>query len=124
MSTVYTYSKSDIVAAIFFDFDKAVPNIKYVDRIESAANFFKKNLEFQILIVGHCDHFGSRDYNNNLGLKRAECIKEKFIEAGIDENRVTVASVGSEQAKEKSTDKNCTMIDRRVDIVLLEHVQD
>ncbi len=121
METVYNYSKSDIIASIFFNFDIARPREEYFDRVEMASKFFIQNKDLNILVVGHCDHFGEQSYNNTLGLKRAENIKNMLIERGIEEDRIIVASVGSEQAKEMSTNKEETMIDRRVDIVLFEN---
>lgn len=123
MATVYTYSKADIIASVFFDFDKSEPRSEYLKRVESAYNFFAKNNELRALIVGHCDHFGTQAYNNKLGLKRAENVKNRLIELGISEDRIIVASVGSEQAKEMSTNRDVTIADRRADIVLLDNIQ-
>lgn len=121
MSTVYSYSKSDIIASVFFEFDKANPKREYTRRIKSAHKFFDQHPELNVLVVGHCDHFGEQAYNKKLGLKRAENVKSRLVKLGIDENRIVVASLGSEQAKETSSNKEITMSDRRVDIVSIEN---
>lgn len=120
LSTAYNYSKADIVASIFFDFDRDYIKNEGISKIEKASSFFLKNESLKVLVVGHCDHFGSITYNDTLGRRRAENTKAKLVEFGVDEDRIITASVGSMQATEKSRDKTVTVIDRRSDIVLLK----
>lgn len=47
-------------------------------------------------LVGHTDRLGSEEYNYNLGLKRAETVKNYLQQGGI-EAEITVASAGESQ---------------------------
>lgn len=123
MMVAYTYSKADIIASVFFNFDESEPKREYLKRIEAVSRFFAKNGERNILVVGHCDHFGAHAYNNKLGLRRAENIKDKLVALGIAPDRIVVASVGSERAQEDCADKDVTIVDRRADIVLLDEIE-
>jgi outer membrane protein OmpA-like peptidoglycan-associated protein len=124
LQTVYNYAKSDIVASVFFDFDKSVVKSEDFAKIEAAAKFFLKNDTLRILLVGHCDHFGTFAYNNSLGQRRAESVKAKMmVELGLSEDRIIVASVGSEKAVEASRNKDVTVVDRRVDVVPLKSAE-
>jgi outer membrane protein OmpA-like peptidoglycan-associated protein len=93
-----------------------------VAKINEASKFFLDHPELKILVVGHCDHFGTAAYNRSLGCRRAESVKAKLIEFDLDESRIITASVGSERASEKSADKVATIVDRRADIVLFKNV--
>ncbi|MDR0679974.1 MAG: OmpA family protein [Puniceicoccales bacterium] len=114
------YAKSDVVASIFFDFNRADVRERYAVKINEAAKFFANHRDLGVLVVGHCDHFGTNTYNSSLGHRRAENVKAKLIEAGLNENRITIISAGSERASEKSSDKTTTATDRRVDIVFFK----
>ncbi|MDR1255533.1 MAG: OmpA family protein [Puniceicoccales bacterium] len=122
LQSAYNYAKSDIVASIFFDFNRAYIDKKRMPQIEAASDFFLKNPSLKILVIGHCDHFGTAAYNNLLGHRRAENVRTKLLQFGLSESRIVIASVGSEQAAEGSLDKNATLIDRRADIVLFRPV--
>jgi outer membrane protein OmpA-like peptidoglycan-associated protein len=120
LQTSYNYAKSDIVASVFFDFNKATIRAESMDSLASVSKFFANHPELKALVVGHCDHFGAANYNNILGYRRAENVKAKLIELGMAENSVIAASVGAEQASEQSSDKSATVVDRRVDMVLFK----
>ncbi|MDR0595247.1 MAG: OmpA family protein [Puniceicoccales bacterium] len=114
------YAKSDVVASIFFDFNRADVGERFAVKINEAAKFFADHCDLSALVVGHCDHFGTNTYNSLLGHRRAENIKAKLIEAGLNENRIVIISAGSERASEKSSNKTTTAADRRVDIVFFK----
>jgi outer membrane protein OmpA-like peptidoglycan-associated protein len=114
----YNYSKSDIVASVFFDFDKSNVGEEYASKLTATVKFFLQNPDRGVLVVGHCDHFGTPKYNNLLGLRRAENVKNRLVELGLDESRITVASAGSDQASKFCSNVAMTLIDRRADVVL------
>jgi outer membrane protein OmpA-like peptidoglycan-associated protein len=120
LQTAYNYEKSDIVTSIFFDFNSAKIKEEAVANIDAASKFFTNHPELKALVVGHCDHFGAANYNNFLGHRRAESARAKLIEFGLDDAGIITASVGSEQAYERSADKSATIVDRRADIVLFK----
>jgi outer membrane protein OmpA-like peptidoglycan-associated protein len=120
LQTSYNYAKSDIVASVFFDFDKATIRKESVADLVSVSRFFANYPELKALVVGHCDHFGAAHYNKFLGYRRAENVRAKLIEFGMDEANIITVSVGSEQAYEQSADKSATIVDRRADIVMFK----
>lgn len=123
LQTAHNYAKADIVASVFFDFDKSIVEEKCAAKIGEASKFFLEHPELKILVVGHCDHFGKAAYNRLLGYHRAENVKAKLIEFGLDESRIITASVGSERVSEMSFDKTATVVDRRADIVLFKQAE-
>jgi len=50
-----------------------------------------------ILIEGHCDERGTRDYNIALGHKRANAVRMQLAKLGIDRRRVKTQSFGKER---------------------------
>ncbi len=70
-----------------------------------------------LLLVGRADPAGTDAYNDELGMKRANAIKQILIENGIAESRITVATEGERAARGDTADQSAGY-DRRVDIVV------
>lgn len=51
-----------------------------------------------IKLIGHADPRGTANYNEKLGLQRAEKVRAFLVGNGVDKARVQVASVGAEDA--------------------------
>lgn len=80
----------------FFDFDKAVVKNAFLPRIKHAAEVLNNNKGLPtVIIAGHTDSIGSPDYNNRLGLRRAEAVKELLIKYGVASERLRVESFGA-----------------------------
>ena len=68
-----------------------------------------------IKLVGHTDPRGTPNYNEKLGLERAERVKNYLVTHGVDAGRVQVGSVGEDEASPSPKD---WAKDRRVEIQL------
>lgn len=68
-----------------------------------------------IQLIGHTDPRGSPEYNDKLGLERAERVKRYLIANGVEANRVLTSSIGEEEASPSPAD---WPKDRRVEIQL------
>lgn len=79
---------------IYFDFDKADIRQDAVQVLKNAVNILNKNPEADILITGNCDIRGSEKYNEKLGLRRGETVREFIVNKGIPENRIRIVSRG------------------------------
>ena len=69
-----------------------------------------------IKLIGHTDPRGTPNYNEKLGLERAERVKHYLIAHGVDTSRVQVESVGEEEASPAPKD---WAKDRRVEVQLV-----
>ena len=70
-----------------------------------------------ILLVGHTDPRGTPQFNEKLGLDRAERVKRYLTTNGVEPNRVQTSSVGEEEASPSPAD---WPKDRRVEIRLAQ----
>lgn len=71
----------------------------------------------KIQLIGRTDPRGSEEYNEELGLERAERVKKYLVDRGIDANRVETTSLGKQDASPAPKD---WASDRRVEIRLLQ----
>ena len=81
----------------YFDYDSAVLSQQTLSGLLFVADYLKSNPVVQILIEGHCDERGTRDYNIALGHKRAEAVRKQLARMGVDPQRVTTKSFGKER---------------------------
>ena len=81
----------------YFDYDSAVLSQQTLSGLLFVADYLKSNPAVQILIEGHCDERGTRDYNIALGHKRAEAVRKQLARMGVDLQRITTKSFGKER---------------------------
>ena len=81
----------------YFDYDSAVLSQQTLSGLLSVADYLKSNPAIQILVEGHCDERGTRDYNIALGHKRAEAVRKQLARMGVDPQRITTKSFGKER---------------------------
>ncbi len=82
---------------INFDFDKynIRPDAQAI--LDKIADAMLANPNAKIIIEGHCDHYGSNDYNMALGERRASAAKNYLVARGIAADRIQTVSYGEER---------------------------
>ncbi len=94
-------SQSDLVQNIgdrvFFDFDRFNLKPEARSTIERWAAWMQTYEPATLMIEGHADERGTREYNLALGERRANSAKEYLVSLGIDPDRVRIISFGKER---------------------------
>ena len=81
----------------YFDYDSAVLSQETLSGLLFVADHLKANPALRILIEGHCDERGTRDYNIALGHKRADAVRVQLARLGVDRRRIKTKSYGKER---------------------------
>jgi peptidoglycan-associated lipoprotein len=81
--------------------------------LNSQADWLLLNSEYQVLIEGHADEQGTRDYNLALGARRAQMVKEYLISRGVDPNKISIVTYGKERPVENCSAEVCWSQNRR-----------
>jgi len=97
----------------YFETDSANIRETELDSLRSLADFLKAHPEVEVELAGFCDPRGSKDYNEALGMRRAEVVKRFLVNAGIAGTRIKVTSMGKEGLR--STGPEEYWLDRRVE---------
>lgn len=87
----------DIESIVQFDLDKNDLKKIYLPDIDRKIAILKKYPEVKMTLIGHTDNSGSENYNYELGLRRAQAIKEYMVQRGISPDRLSVESKGDLQ---------------------------
>ncbi|MBA3035989.1 MAG: OmpA family protein [Desulfobacterium sp.] len=71
-----------------------------------------------IMVVGHCDTLGSKDYNMTLSENRAISVKDLLIGQGVGPDNIKTTSHGKENPLIKTGDNVSEARNRRVEVVI------
>jgi len=82
---------------VFFDFDKSTLTGKAQETLNKQAAWLSRVSSATILIEGHCDERGTREYNLALGERRATAVKDYLVSKGIAASRIKTISYGKER---------------------------
>lgn len=74
-----------------YDVDASARNI-----LQAQANWMKSN-NVNVIVEGHCDERGTREYNIALGDRRANAVKNYLVAMGVSASRVRTVSYGKER---------------------------
>ena len=117
-ANLQAYLQNEIGDRVYFETDKHNINSASAYVLETQANWLKSTPGFQILVEGHCDERGTREYNLALGERRANSVKEFLVSLGVDAGRVSVISYGKERpAASGSTSESWAENRRAVTVV-------
>ena len=109
----YTSSFFDIT---YFDFDSAELNADTRKVLDKAIDKFLTNPSRRVVISGHADERGTREYNLALGHLRASAVADYMVAKGIDGLRVKKVSFGKEKPVIKGSNEEAWSKNRRVEI--------
>lgn len=76
------------------------------------------NIDGNIIIEGHADERGTRDYNIGLGERRAEAVKNYLVSHGVPADKLAVISYGKERPAVEGHDQEAWRQNRRAMIVV------
>jgi len=65
--------------------------------LDRQAEWLERYRDIKVIIEGHCDERGTREYNLALGAKRANAVRDYLVAAGINPKRVATISYGKER---------------------------
>ena len=91
-ANLQAYLQNEIGDRVYFETDKHNINSASAYVLETQANWLKSTPGFQILIEGHCDERGTREYNLALGERRANAVKDFLTSLGVDIGRISTIS--------------------------------
>ncbi len=101
----------------YFDYDKS--QIREGDKaaISSNANYLMSHTHAKIILEGHTDPRGSREYNVALGERRANAVADFMKDKGVNPEQIRVVSYGAQRLAAPGRTEHDFQLDRRVVLV-------
>ena len=104
--------------ALNFDFDKSVVKPQYFEMLHKFIEYVNFN-DYEVVIEGHTDSKGTDAYNMALGMRRAQSVKAKLLEFGMDPGRIVgTVSKGEEEPVATNTTEEGRAQNRRIEFKL------
>ena len=91
------YLASGVKDRVFFATNGTVLTTASRETLRKQAAWLRKNSKITIILEGHADERGTREYNLALGERRANSAKDYLMTYGISSDRISVLSYGKER---------------------------
>jgi peptidoglycan-associated lipoprotein len=101
---------------VYFDFDSFVIKDDFKPLVDSFAKVLTVNPSQKLVIEGHTDERGGREYNLALGQKRAEAVVKSLTLLGADGQRLEAVSFGEERPAEQGSTETAWSKNRRAEL--------
>ena len=88
---------SGVPDRVFFATNESVLTTASRETLRKQAAWLRKNSKITIVLEGHADERGTREYNLALGERRANAAKDYLMTYGISSDRISVLSYGKER---------------------------
>ncbi|MGB1682784.1 MAG: peptidoglycan-associated lipoprotein Pal [Arenicellales bacterium] len=102
---------------VYFDFDSANLTPEAQRIVEAHAQYLAGNPGMAVVLEGHADERGTREYNLALGERRANAVSQIFQSLGVPADAIRTISYGEERPVSMGQDEGAWSLNRRVEIL-------
>lgn len=96
----------------YFAYDRSVLSPDDLATLEMHATFLRNNPDRSVVVEGHADERGTREYNLALGERRASIVKDYLVSLGVDPSRIDTISYGKERPIAAGSDEQAWALNR------------
>jgi len=111
-----TMGPANVARIVYFDYDSYAIKPEFQSLIESHARFLKADPRRHVVIEGHTDERGGREYNLALGQRRSEAVRRALGLLGVADTQVEAVSFGKEKPAAQGGDETSWSQNRRAEI--------
>ncbi|HEC26374.1 MAG TPA: peptidoglycan-associated lipoprotein Pal [Gammaproteobacteria bacterium] len=101
---------------VYFAYDSTELDADSQAIAEAHATFLSNNPATKVVLEGHADERGTREYNLALGERRAQSVADVFVALGVSPANIEVISYGEENPVAEGHDESSWRLNRRVEI--------
>lgn len=85
---------ANLARLVYFDYDSYVIKPEFQALIDAHARYIKADGKRKVVIEGHTDERGGREYNLALGQRRAEAVRRSLGLLGVADGQIEAVSFG------------------------------
>jgi len=105
-----------VARIIYFDFDSYTVKPEFQSLLEAHARYLKASSARKVMLEGHTDDRGGREYNLALGQKRAEAVRRSLGLLGVSDAQAEAVSYGKEKPAVQGNNESAFAQNRRVEL--------
>ena len=102
---------------IYFEFDSSVVRQEYQSVLAAHAEYIAGHPDISVVLEGHADERGTREYNIALGERRAKAVQQMLTLQGVAQKQLQVISFGEERPVALGHDESAWSLNRRVELL-------
>jgi peptidoglycan-associated lipoprotein len=103
---------------VFFETDQTDLNPTAVATLDKQAQWLARYPNYSVLVEGHADERGTREYNFSLSARRAQNVRDYLVSRGVQSGNLRTVSYGKERPVSVCNDISCWSQNRRAVTVL------
>lgn len=107
------FFQTSIGSTVLFAVDQSTLSGETIEILTAQAGWLNANPTLSILIEGHADERGTREYNIALGSKRASSVRDYLVSQGVADARISIVSYGKERPIAVCSNVSCWSQNRR-----------
>lgn len=112
------YFQQRVGDRVQFEVDQSTLNDTARQVLSGQARWLNDNPQFAVIVEGHADERGTREYNVALGARRAAAVQQYLMAQGISASRLRTVSYGKERPVEACAQQRCWDLNRRAVTVI------
>ncbi len=98
---------------VFFETESSSLTTEAMSTLDKQAAWLNQYQNYRVLIEGHADERGTREYNIALGARRSSVVVNYLVSKGVNGQRITSQSFGKERPVAICNDISCWSQNRR-----------
>ena len=98
------YLASGVPDRVFFATNESILTTRSRETLRKQATWLRENSGITVVLEGHADERGTREYNLALGERRANSAKDYLMTYGVSASRISVISYGKERPVDSGSD--------------------
>ena len=112
------YFQATVGDTVLFEVDQSSLSGSAIATLNAQVTWLNVNPDAVVLIEGHADERGTREYNIALGSKRASSVRDYLVSQGIPDIRISIVSYGKERPIAVCSNASCWSQNRRAISIL------
>ncbi len=102
---------------VYFEYNSSRLTLEAESVVLAHAQNMLSSPEIEVILEGHADERGTREYNLALGEDRAKSVANLMEASGVDLGRLQIVSYGEERPEALGSDETAWSLNRRVEIL-------
>jgi len=102
---------------IYFDYDSSDIRPQFIEVLRAHSLYLSTTPGANVLLEGHSDERGTREYNLALAEQRAHTVRRFMLAEGVASGQIETLSYGEERPAQRGHDEESWALNRRVELV-------
>ena len=105
---------------VFFDYDDDTLREDSLSELLAISRLMKENSRYTLLVEGHADERGTREYNLALSERRAKAVEDFLVASGVSSFNIEVVGYGEEKPVDVASNESAWSKNRRAELFFIK----